>query len=74
MTKVFCEHCGNECFGIWKIGQHHACSKKCYRILVANGTISTIPPYAGFPELGIHAPKGKDERKRAIEYFLNDRK
>ena len=53
---MLCPNCGRECFGFWKYGKSHACSKKCFRELVENGKITTIPPYKAFPELDILPP------------------
>jgi len=57
MIKIICDNCGRECFGFWKYPPSRACSLKCFRQLVADGKISTIPPYTAFPELNISPPR-----------------
>jgi hypothetical protein len=64
MDKIYCPNCEREVFGFWKYPPNHACSLKCFRQLVADGLISTIPPYTAFPELDILPPRKFPEREQ----------
>jgi hypothetical protein len=51
--EIRCKECGRGVYGFWKYMETPACSKVCYRRLIAKGEITRLIPEREYPELGI---------------------